>query len=531
MEDKDAATARINTSSETALHIAVMAKKPNNFVGKLVNFMPNSSLAYKNHLGDTALHCAAIAGNIEIANILITRNPDLLYIANNQKFYPVHIAAKTAKRRVLVYFLSVTKDPAPYEGVVGLDLLRSIIISDFFDLEFDLVNKYPHLATLCCMRESALKTMAGKSSAFRSGHSFSFWERCIYNVPKMKSIYHMKLKHLDAIRLVECLLKKMESLTESEIWDIYYDAMILASDQGIHEVIEVIVNTFPQAILCHNPDTNHTIFHIAAKNRCENVYNLVYQMSAKKNNFATTWDKSCNSLLHLCATLAPPHKLNLVSGAALQMQRELQWFKEIENFVPPYVRESKNYAGKTPPEIFTEEHKELKKEGEKWMRDTASSCILVAALIVTVVFTAAITVPGGNDQSNGVPIWSKQTAFIIFAMSDAISLFTSATSLLLFLSLWTSRYAEEDFLYVLPKRLSIGLLTLFLSITFMMVAFSATVYLVFGQRRAWVLIPVSALACFPITSFVLLQFPLLVDLISATYGPGIFGKKSDKPFY
>ncbi|KAG8379792.1 hypothetical protein BUALT_Bualt07G0126200 [Buddleja alternifolia] len=350
-------------------------------------------------------------------------------------------------------------------------------------------------------------------------------------VPKMKSIYHMKLKHLDAIRLVECLLKKMESLTELETFTILYDAMILASGQGIQEVIEVIVNTFPQAIHCHDAGTNNNIFHIAVKNRCENVYNLVYQMNVEKTYFASIWDNSGNSLLHSCATLAPPHKLNLVSGAALQMQRELQWFKEIENFVPPYVRESKNYDGKTPPQIFTEEHEELKKEGEKWMRDTASSCILVAALIVTVVFAAAITVPGGNDQSNGVPIWSKQTAFIIFAMSDAISLFTSATSLLLFLSLWTSRYAEEDFLYVLPKRLSIGLLTLFLSITFMMVAFSATVYLVFGQRRAWVLIPVSALACFPITSFVLLQFPLLVDLISATYGRGIFGKKSDKPFY
>ncbi|KAG8367157.1 hypothetical protein BUALT_Bualt16G0043400 [Buddleja alternifolia] len=426
MKDKDAAKARINTSFETALHIAVMAKNANNFVSKLVDFMPNASLAYEDHLGNTALHATATAGNIEIGNILINRNPDLLYIANRENRYPVHEAAQSAKRHVLVYFLSVTKEPAPYKGEVGLDLLISIIIADFFDLAFDLVNKYPYLATLHHRNKSALKAMAGKSSAFRSGHSFSFWERYIYN-------------------------------------DI--------------------------------------------------------------------WDNSGNSLLHLCATLAPPHKLNLVSGAALQMQTELQWFKEIENFVPPYAREKENDAGETPHLIFTEEHKELKKDGEKWMRNTASSCILVAALIATVVFAAAITIPGGNDQFIGVPIWSKQTAFIIFAVSDAISLFTSTTSLLLFLSLWTSRYAEEDFLYVLPKRLSIGLLTLFLSITFMMVAFSATVYLVFGQRKAWVLIPVSALACFPVTSFVLLQFPLLVDVISSTYGPGIFGKKSDKPFY
>ncbi|KAG8367308.1 hypothetical protein BUALT_Bualt16G0058800 [Buddleja alternifolia] len=304
----------------------------------------------------------------------------------------------------------------------------------------------------------------------------------------------MKMKHEDAIRLVECLLMNMKSLTAPESVAIYFDAMILASSQGIQEVIEIVVDTFPAAIHCHVTETNYNIFHIAVTNRCENVYNLLYRMGPQKNYFADIRDYSGNSLLHLCASLAPPHKLNLVSRAALQMQRELQWFKEIENFVPPYAREHENNAGKTPQQIFTEEHKELKKEGEKWMRNTANSRILAATLIAAVVFAAAITVPGGSGQDTGVPIWSKKTAFIIFAVSDAISLFTSTTSLLLFLSLLTWRCAEEDFLSLLPKRLSIGLLTLFLSITFML-------------------------------------FPLLVDVISMTYGPGTFGKKSDKPFF
>ncbi|KAL0345030.1 UNVERIFIED_CONTAM: hypothetical protein Sradi_4334300 [Sesamum radiatum] len=101
----------------------------------------------------------------------------------------------------------------------------------------------------------------------------------------------------------------------------------------------------------------------------------------------------------------------------------------------------------------------------------------------------------------------------------------------MFLAILTSRYAEEDFLYVLPKRLIVGLSTLFLSISSMMVAFSATLYLVFGRKEAWVLIPVGALACLPITSFVLLQFHLLVELIYSTYGPGIFKKQSNRPFY
>ena len=37
--------------------------------------------------------------------------------------------------------------------------------------------------------------------------------------------------------------------------------------------------------------------------------------------------KSGNTALHLVGESAPPFKLRSVSGAALQMQRELQWFK------------------------------------------------------------------------------------------------------------------------------------------------------------------------------------------------------------
>ncbi|KAH7850895.1 hypothetical protein Vadar_004338 [Vaccinium darrowii] len=62
--------------------------------------------------------------------------------------------------------------------------------------------------------------------------------------------------------------------------------------------------------------------------------------------------------------------------------------------------------------------------------------------------------------------------------------------------------SEDDFLYVLPKRLIAGLVTLFLSITTMMVAFSFSLYLVLGHKKAWILVSVAALACLPVTSFV-----------------------------
>lgn len=204
----------------------------------------------------------------------------------------------------------------------------------------------------------------------------------------------------------------------------------------------------------------------------------------------------------------------------------------MEQIVTPPRRVWLNYDKKTPKMLFTDQHRKLKTQGERWMKDTANSCSMAATLIATVVFAAVFTVPGGIENLTGKPIFWGKIPFLLFTVSDAMSLFTSVTSLLMFLSILTSRYAEEDFLYVLPKRLSVGLLTLFISVTFMMIAFTATLDLVLvNGKRIWLLIPVAAMACLPVSCFVLFQFPLLTDVIYSTYGPGIFGKRSDRTLY
>ncbi|KAF5956382.1 hypothetical protein HYC85_003607 [Camellia sinensis] len=269
-------------------------------------------------------------------------------------------------------------------------------------------------------------------------------------------------------------------------------------------------------------ENKRNIFQVAILHHCENVFNLIYQMSEYKQIVTEMVDSYMNSMLHLVGKLAPHDKLNLVPGAALQMRRELQWFKEVEKLVNPYFKEFRNNNGEIPSTIFTREHKNLVAQGEKWMKDTGNSCTIVATLIATIGFAAAITVPGGNDGTSALTVFSKEKVFIVFIVSDAISIFTSTTSLLMFLSILTSHYAEE-----VDNRPCY----LFLSITTMIVAFSSILYLVFGHNRAWILIPVTGLACLPITSFVSLVFPLLVDLISSTYGHGIFGTQSDRLFY
>ncbi|XP_058213515.1 uncharacterized protein LOC131325333 [Rhododendron vialii] len=357
------------------------------------------------------------------------------------------------------------------------------------------------------------------------------WKVFALLVPQVKRIREQKQMHQHALQLVRYLVKEIVIFNDLSMYDSLETKVVVnAARLGIHEVVEEIVESIPKLAWARDSECR-SIYQRAVIERHENVFNLISQMSDHKHTVSMNIDESGNNILHIAGQLAPLYKLNLVSGAALQMQRELQWFKEVEKFVRPNYIERPNINNETPAMVFTREHEKLVVAGGEWMKNTANSCTIAAALIATVVFAAILTVPGGNDDSDGHPIFSKEIAFTVFIISDALSLFTSTTSLLLFLSILTTRYAEGDFLHVLPKRLIIGLVTLFLSITTMMVAFSSTLYLVIGHKNAWLLYPVGALACLPITSFVLLQFPLLVDLISSTYGPGIFGKQSDRQFF
>ncbi|CAI0557230.1 unnamed protein product [Linum tenue] len=149
--------------------------------------------------------------------------------------------------------------------------------------------------------------------------------------------------------------------------------------------------------------------------------------------------------------------------------------------------------------------------GEKWMKETATSSTVVGSLIITIMFTAACTVPGGNNQEKGTPILLHDRSFKIFIASDALSLFAASTSVLMFLGILTSRYAEADFRRSLPTKLVIGLSTLFVSIAAMMVTFCATVMILMDHRPLFV-VPIVMMAAVPVTLFLLLQFPLLVQI-------------------
>ncbi|ONI01271.1 hypothetical protein PRUPE_6G131100 [Prunus persica] len=268
---------------------------------------------------------------------------------------------------------------------------------------------------------------------------------------------------------------------------IKYPSQLLfdATRLGNFEFLAALLSAYPD-LFWELDENKRSIIHVAVLHRHASIFNLVHEIGFIKDFITAMSDDEDNNILHLAAKLAPQNQLNLVSGAALQMQRELVWFEEVKKIVQPLSTEMKNKKGKTPRELFTSEHKGLLHKGESWMKNTAKSCMLVATIIATVVFSAAFSIPGGIADKTGAPNFVKETAFLIFAISDGVALFSSSTSMLMFLYILTSRYAENDFLKSLPLKLMVGLASLFISMTSMMIAFSTAFYLSYILFKSYI---------------------------------------------
>ncbi|KAI3927263.1 hypothetical protein MKW92_048492 [Papaver armeniacum] len=104
---------------------------------------------------------------------------------------------------------------------------------------------------------------------------------------------------------------------------------------------------------------------MAISERNKTILNLICKESRTgKIDLVSKDDCRGNTILHYAAKLAPFAQLNSVSGAYLQMQRELQWFKGVENMILEENKFKRNENGDTAHDIFTREHKELKESGE-----------------------------------------------------------------------------------------------------------------------------------------------------------------------
>ncbi|CAI9773341.1 unnamed protein product [Fraxinus pennsylvanica] len=309
-----------------------------------------------------------------------------------------------------------------------------------------------------------------------------------------------------ARQLVKELWEHSLTLPDSNVIKLIQKSQILhdAAKLGNVEFLTLLTDSYPDLFWEVNKEY-HSIFHVALINRQEKVFNLIYQRGAVKDLIALYKDDEGNNILHLAGKLAPPSRLKIVSLAAFQMQRELRWFEEVKKIVPSSFLHMKNKAGLTPRELFSKEHEALRKEGEKWMKSTVSFCLVVATLIATVAFDAAVAISAGNNQESGTPILLKDRQFKVFVLYNAVAMFCSTTSITIYLSILISPFAEDDFLLSLPRKLIFGLVAVLVSLVFMVVTFSAAVFSVYNEENQGQGL-VAYLALFPIIVYTMTSY-------------------------
>ncbi|KAK4604108.1 hypothetical protein RGQ29_012568 [Quercus rubra] len=482
---------KITKKGETTLHIAAAANQEE-FVKNLVNRLSCENLTAENIVGNTALTYAAATGNVNIAKAMLKKNSNLPNLGSRVK--PLFMAASLGHSQMVQFLYSQTK-----EIVCGWDeneqakLFISCVEGNLYGVALEMLKANPNFATATNTDgDSALHVLARNPSAFVS-----------QTRPRLK-LKQENSKQSQANKLFENCLQAYRGDVEnsSVIPHVLFDA----AEAGNNECLIMLIR-FDFDLLWKTRNSK-SIFHVAVEKRHESIFNLLYEVGSIGDLIINTKTEDTGNILHLAAGLAPKEKLNAISGAALQMQREILWFKEVEKVVPPAFKEMKNGNGETPYVLFARTHEELRTKGEKWMMNTAEFSMVVATLISFIMFTA-IKADKLKDSPN---------LFMVFSVSSAIALFCSSTSLAIFLSILTSRYSYNDFLVWLPIRLMIGVASLFIAIAAMMVTFSASFWSDNHNHQEFPLIfvVIGLFACVPILGL-LLKYRLFVDIVRSTF--------------
>ncbi|XP_058084680.1 uncharacterized protein LOC131232462 [Magnolia sinica] len=192
-------SAKITSSEDTILHIAVTTDKMH-AVEKLVKAVTNMRiLELVNDRGNTALHLAAAMGNVGMCICMADRHSPLVAKRNKDGETPLFLAALHGKKNAFIYLHS--KCP-PTHGTDywrrndGNNILHVAISGEYFDLAYQIIKKYktteyPALDLVNFVNErgqSALHLLASNPSAFKSGSHLGRLECLIYHCIVVKRL-------------------------------------------------------------------------------------------------------------------------------------------------------------------------------------------------------------------------------------------------------------------------------------------------------------------------------------------------------
>ncbi|XP_028074018.1 uncharacterized protein LOC114276428 isoform X3 [Camellia sinensis] len=483
--------------------------------------------------GEIALHEAARFGHKDVAETMLEKEGDLINARNELGETPIYVAAAFGNRDVFDFFSKICDD----EWLMGLRtrdgctvlhaavkgeyyrMLISISIFSFFNfnsksqcLAVNILESYPKLADK--RDEKGIPSMVidseivgdvedprgsahdiSKSEGALLSKLMSGYRRIIRVFPWIKQIDDARQKHVFARELAKRLIE------EENGWSDYLncknfhvsglgcfgetssqnkknrviDPLILATKHGIHEMVEEILEKFPNVATTFD-ENGRNILHMAAQLKDRILYDYLKKTVNHADRMMADVDKHGNTILHLTAyECKQGHFLTTHFGPVNRMSWDVFWFKRVQNDSHPHLIYHRNIEGKTPKELFEEEHEDMINKAEKVVKDINSCLMLVSTLIGTVNYAALFTVPGGFDQDKGLPIFFTKAKngredLQLFMVYVGGSLVASLLGLGTQLSIQVSRFNSNDFHISLPMKFLYTITSLFYAAAFSITA-------------------------------------------------------------
>ncbi|KAH9324311.1 hypothetical protein KI387_004489, partial [Taxus chinensis] len=552
----------ITPQGNTVLHIA--AKRGHaNFVNELVGLEPEL-VKKANCKGDTALHEAARRGYANVVEALLGhgRNAvvplvdkdveglqaaeieDLISFQNAEKNTALHEAAKGGHGDVVSVLLKYNEDVASDVNQAGESPLFKACEEGHLKVVRQLLRSAP---SLHYDRSYDKKTFL--HAALLGGHKdvAAYLLRELPELAKSSDKFGSTPLHLATFREAKHteIVKELLRVDSSACYKFDGKGMApvhVAAVKGHASILEEILNYRPDCIELCDQKHKQNVLHLAVENEQSDVIRyLLRKKRLEMSELINEPDKDGNTPLHLATIKDSLQMVNLLlspslSRASLNLNvkavnkaghtaLDITQIKGGHSFAQLSVWKALTRAGCIHGEGLQEalkgnpisptakvnkpncNCKSISNSGDESLQKMAETLSVVAALIATVTFAAAFTVPGGlhegpgSKEEIGTALMINRVVFKVFVISDTVAMCSSMIVALILV------WAVPGVPGLLAGAVGWGLKILWVALGGMVVTFVTAIYLVVAPKCLWLAVFVCILG----SSTPFIVSPLVID--------------------
>ncbi|XP_042478006.1 protein ACCELERATED CELL DEATH 6-like [Macadamia integrifolia] len=435
----------------------------------------------QNHDGSTALHEALRNNHEDVALHLLNLDIEhLVRVVNAKDESPLYLAAEAGFVRVLTEILTPGRRLS-FAGPKGQTPLHAAVFysaSSAGSQKFINKKATKSIELLHKQNPELIRTRdsSGKTALFHAA----------------------QLNSLKIIRLLLELDASSAYICDNE----GLPPLLVASSIGRPASVRAILDAYPSSIEFYD-DTGRNALHLAVMNCDVFKFKRLLRMP-EMMTLINEPDKEGNTPLHL-ATMGHRYDkvLALLSHKHVDLTAKnnnghtafdvcnLDWeLSPRQTQIWRKLRSRKASRGRVHPlmrlPVFTPNYFSIRADATSTdLVQVVNTLSLVAALLATITFAAAFTLPGGykvDGPNVGSPLLIHKLALKVFLLSDTISLFSSSSALLIFSNATTADKA------LLRNTIAIGRGFVFTALYAAMVAFISGLYAVIAVETKWLAI-------------------------------------------